>query len=286
MKKFFSAVLALMMTVSVSAQFYIYLSNGDVLKADSISVVAPTQPSGGILSGEFSVSATTKVHFSQGNLQYVGTWQFAENQWDYFGSSQSHNHRDLFGWSTGDAPNKVSTSINDYATFTDWGINAISNGGSVANVWRTLTNDEWVYLFYGRTNAAVLFGLGSVNGVNGTILLPDNWTLPTGASFTASTTQGLTDSGTYYHNSSGNNFSHNTYTKEQWYVMESAGAVFLPAAGYRLGSDLYFVGSYGYYWSATPYDSGSAYHLNSGTHRLGPQYHLYRYYGLSVRLVR
>ena len=30
MKKFFMAVIAIMMTVSVSAQFYIYLSNGEV----------------------------------------------------------------------------------------------------------------------------------------------------------------------------------------------------------------------------------------------------------------
>ena len=100
MKKIFMAVIAIMMTVSASAQFYIYLSNGDVLQADSVSLIPPaTKPVNGVLCGEFSVSDTTKVHFSQGNLQYVGTWQFAENQWDYFGNSQSDNHRDLFGWS-------------------------------------------------------------------------------------------------------------------------------------------------------------------------------------------
>ena len=60
-KKFFMAVIAIMMTASVSAQFYIYLSNGDVLQADSISTVAPTPSSdNGMLSGEFSVSATEK----------------------------------------------------------------------------------------------------------------------------------------------------------------------------------------------------------------------------------
>ena len=36
------AVIAMMMAVCVSAQFYIYLSNGSVLEADSISTVAPS----------------------------------------------------------------------------------------------------------------------------------------------------------------------------------------------------------------------------------------------------
>ncbi len=285
MKKFFSAVITMMITMSVSAQFYIYLSNGEILQADSISMVAPPAP--GMLSGEFSVSATTKVHFSQGNLQYVGTWQFAEHQWDIIGDAQADNNRDLFGWGTCDAPNKVSTTNSDYSTFTDWGENAITNGGNTANMWRTLTTDEWVYLFYGRTNAATLFGLGSVNGVNGTILLPDNWVLPAGASFTASTTQGLVDQGSEYTNSNGNNFSHNTYTKEQWSVMEAAGAVFLPAAGYRYDTSVGLAGSYGYYWSATPYGADYAFNLDFNSHGLYPQYYDYgRCIGRSVRLVR
>lgn len=293
MKKFFSAVLALMMTVSVSAQFYIYLSNGEVLQADSISVVAPPVP--GMLSGEFSVSATTKVHFSQGNLQYqasTNTWCFAANQYDLIGSDNSDISAsytgwiDLFGWGTGNNPTNVSTDYNDYATFTDWGTNAIPNGGNQANLWRTLTKDEWVYLFYGRTNAAVLFGLGSVNGENGTILLPDNWSLPAGATFTASTTQGLADKGSFYYNSNDNNFSHNTYTKEQWSVMESAGAVFLPAAGFRSGTAVDFVGSVGYYWSATPFGTSYAYGLHFGSNDFDPQINYSRYRGLSVRLVR
>ena len=255
-------------------------------RSSSSNPPTPSFPEG-ILPGEFSVSATTKVHFSQGNLQYVGTWQFATNQWDYFGESQSDNHRDLFGWGTGNNPNNVSTDYSNYATYTEWGNNPITNGGNKANQWRTLTKDEWVYLFHGRTDAATKFGLGSVNGVNGTILLPDNWTLPSGASFTASTTQGLADRGGYYYNESGNNFSHNTYTAAQWKAMEDNGAVFLPAAGCRGGSDVYFVGSYGGYWSSTPYDENYAYNPYFNSDYLNPQYYSgIRSYGFSVRLVR
>lgn len=246
----------------------------------------PTIDDNGALKGKFSVDDKgTQVQFSRGNLQYVGTWQFATNQWDYFGESQSDNHRDLFGYGTGDAPNKVSNDNGDYATFTDWGVNAITNGGNTANLWRTLTKDEWVYLFYTRENAATKFGLGSVNGVNGTILLPDNWTLPAGASFTASTTQGLADKGEYYYNESGNNFSHNTYTTAQWETMEAAGAVFLPAAGYRDGTDVYNVGSNGNYWAATPGDTYGAYDLFFSSDYLNPQSSRRRSEGFSVRLV-
>lgn len=193
---------------------------------------------------------------------------------------------DLFCWGTGNNPTNSSTDYNDYSTFVDWGTNAISNGGNEANVWRTLTKDEWGYLFYTRTNAANLFGLGSVNGVNGTIILPDNWSTPQGVSFTASTTQGLADQGSYYYNSNGDNFSHNTYTAEQWSVMEQSGAVFLPAAGDRNDTGVNYVGSNGYHWSSTPSGMYSAYDLGILSDGLYPQGIGSRYYGMSVRLVR
>ena len=242
----------------------------------------------GALNGKFTINAQgDQIVFSKGNLQYVGTWQFAENQWDVIGYAQADDNRDLFGWGTGDAPNKISTDENDYADFTDWGTNAITNGGNEANAWRTLTSDEWNYLFYTRENAATLFALGSVNGVNGTILLPDNWELPEGASFTASTTQGLADKGYYYQDVNNGHYTDNTYTLEQWAVMESAGAVFLPAAGYSYGTDVYAVGSYGYYWSATPYDTDDdAYLLFFHSSNLNPQDSFYRNNGRSVRLVQ
>ena len=257
----------------------------------------PDKPSAssGALPGKFSVSATTQVQFSQGNLQYQAStsiWRFAENQYDMIGSDNSNISAsysgwiDLFGWGTGSNPTNTSTDYNDYSTFTDWGVNKVSNGGNTANQWRTLKSEEWNYLFYGRTNAATLFGLGSVNGVNGTILLPDNWILPTGASFTASTTQGLANQGEYYYDENKNHFTDNAYTKEQWSKMESAGAVFLPAAGYRGGTDVNVPGSYGFYWSATPASAEDACNLFFLFYVLRPQDDNYRDFGLSVRLVR
>ena len=148
--------------------------------------------------------------------------------------------------------------------------------------WYTLSMDEWEYLFCGRTDAAHLFGMGSVNGINGTILLPDNWT---GDKFT-DTENGLADRGTSYENIYGTNFSFHTYTAEQWETMEANGAVFLPAAGRCYRMDVSNVGSYGSYWSATPSDEIDAWYMYFNLGILDPHGNNYREYGRSVRLVR
>ena len=261
----------------------------------------------GALKGAFTINAEGDIiQFSQGNLQatYNGgswSWSFAAHQYDYIGNAaantaitgngtvSTNGTVDLFGWSTAATTFGIhnSTDYNIYSgDFVDWGVNAITNGGNKADAWRTLTKDEWVYLFYTREGAATLFGLGSVNGVNGLILLPDNWGLPTGASFTPSTEQGLEDSGSSYDNGNGNNFSHNTYTTGQWAVMESAGAVFLPAAGYRSGTNVSDVGSLGVYWSATTLAANFKYYLLFNSETLMPQVYCGPGSGISVRLVK
>ena len=250
-------------------------------------------PSAGI--GTFSVSADKQVTFSKGNLQYHpanNEWRFAENQTDYIGDANSNiaaNYDgwiDLFCWGTGDAPTKSSTSsYSDFSTFVDWGTNII--GEDAPNTWRTLSKDEWMYIFYNRPKAQSLFALGSVNGVNGTIILPDNWTTPDGVSFVASTTQGLYWDGSYYYNSNGNNFSHNTYTAEQWQTMEQAGAVFLPASGSRWGTDVFNIGHSSDYWSSTKViENNASYYVYFNSDRLCPLYANDRRHGQSVRLVK
>lgn len=244
----------------------------------------------GALPGKFSVSATTQIQFSQGNLQYQAstkTWRFAEQQYYYVGSENEKisdsnaGWIDLFGWGTGNNPTLVGSysDYDDYSTFTDWGVNKISNGGNKANQWRTLTNDEWEYLLNERANASSKKGHATVAGVHGYILLPDSWALPSELSFS-----GLPD-----------NFGTNVYTTSDWFKMEKAGAVFLSAAGYRYGTgmySLYFVGYQGSYWSATPFkkydtydDKYHAYDFFFDKDGGWMDPHGYRYYGRSVRLV-
>jgi hypothetical protein len=192
----------------------------------------------------------------------------------------------MFGWGTGNNPTLLSEDYNDYLSFTDWGVNAISNGGNEANMWHALTYDEWWYLFHGRKNAEKLFGLGTVNEVQGIILLPDDWATPSGVTFTPSTEKGLVWAGSYYSNSNNDNYSHNSYMASEWDKMESAGAVFLPAVGFRdCGGSVDYVGSLGYYWSSTPNGSEGAWYLYFYSSRVRVNLDN-RCYGQSVRLVR
>ena len=269
-------------------------------------------PPSNLVAMPFSVSAGKQVTFSQGNLQYTqstNTWSFAENQYDYIGTDNVTGGSvssdptdgysksgtaladkvDLFGWSTNDNNNfgvSTSTDDNDYVgSFVDWGTNQI--GGDVPNTWRTLTDDEWRYLLTYRTNANDLVGIAQVNGVNGLILLPDNWVAPDGIAFKPGFH--IKDGADYY-------AAYQTFTAEQWTKLETAGAVFLPAAGLRrdgslvsyvqyCGSDVDFVQYCGYYWSATEGDSNYAYFLRfySGEARM---YNGGHYLGRAVRLVK
>ena len=243
--------------------------------------------------GLFSASADKQIIFSSGNLQYHpanNEWRFAANQTDYIGDANStisetyNGWIDLFGWGTGDAPTKSSPFYSAYQTFVDWGTNTI--GTDAPNTWRTLSKDEWNYIFYNRPNAQSLFALGSVNGVNGTIILPDNWTTPAGVSFVASTTNGLSWQGGYYYNSNGTNYGDNTYTSEQWSKMEQAGAVFLPASGSRSDTNVGDVGNIGRSWSSTGREEFYAYGVDFQSNSLNPQTNLVRDCGFSVRLAK
>ena len=254
----------------------------------------------GSLAGEFSVSASKKVRFAKGNLQYQPStekWRFAEHQFDTIGAANANigsaytGWLDLFGWGTGNNPLQTSTSYNDYSSFVDWGVNAISNGGNEANIWRTLTKDEWAYLFITRPNAATRFALGSVAGINGVILLPDEWTTPANVSVVFSTAKGLEYKEGYYENktgsSYGNNFADNTYSVEQWTILESAGAVFLPAAGRRYNTEVTDVNSRGDYFSSTPAEEArNMYALYYQSGSLHPTQEIYRCNGRAVRLVQ
>ena len=238
-------------------------------------------------AGIFSVSSSKKVIFSSGNLQYHpanNKWRFAESQLDYIGdansniSSSYNGWLDLFGWSTSSTNFGVSTSTDnaDYAgSFVDWGRNKIGN--DAPNTWRTLTYDEWSYLRRKRPNYSELCGVAQVNGVNGLILLPDDWTCPSGITFKSGFHSELDVD--YY-------AAYQTFTAAEWSKLESAGAVFLPAAGNRYGTNVYYVQYYGFYWSATEYDSGRAYYLYFRSDIVLMHILNYRDDGQSVRLVK
>lgn len=235
------------------------------LRANSLTFA----PNAGALPGLFTIDDQGhQVRFSQGNLQYttlggwyiapepgsvktgvsrkgeytsLGIWRFAPEQYEYVGEDNQYisdaypKWIDLFGWGTGSNPTLNSDEFNDWnRTFVDWGTNVISNGGNQPNIWRTLSRDEWTYLFNNHQ-----YGTGNINGVHGLILLPDNWTLPADCSFIS----GVSDD---WHD-----WARNSYTLAQWAQMEGEGALFLPYAGERWVRPMLYNFGGGYYWSST-----------------------------------
>lgn len=243
----------------------------------------------GALNGLFSVSATKRVWFSCGNLQYrasTDTWRFVDDQTNYVGngnSSMSSTYSgwiDLFGWGTSNydhGANKYwpwSTSVthSDYHAYgisschlydktgkADWGYNRIQNGGNQEHYgWRTLTNAEWEYLFTGRQTASgIRFVKAEVNGVNGLILFPDDWIASIYEFNNA--------------NSSTISFSNNVINVTDWNLLQTHGAVFLPAGGCRSIRDIREVGTVGYYWSACNKNASAiAYYLQFSSITVNP----------------
>jgi len=257
----------------------------------------------GRLNGVFSVSENLQVNFSQGNLQYqasTNTWRFAPNQWDNIGTDNANISEtysgwiDLFGWGTSGydhgavcyQPWSVNTAQSNYYAYgafyndlyefsgrADWGYNSISNGGNQENLgWRTLTKEEWSYIFNTRnTSSGVRFVKAKVNGNNGVILLPDNW---------SASTYNLTNA-----NSGEADYSSNTINLSDWSVLfEANGAVFLPANGYRSGTTISGVDENGSYWSATNANKNNVYRVDFKTSSLTQSNKMNRYRGVGVRL--
>lgn len=234
----------------------------------------------GVLSGMFTVAEGKQVHFSQGNLWYgkvgsaqTATYNFEENQYGTHGYDYISNTWGLFGWSTSATNYGMSTSVtnSDYSgVFVDWG-KAIDNEGT----WRTLSKDEWGYLFNGRDGAANKYGYATVSSKVGLIILPDEFTDPMKNSGSNAFVTGVT-----------NTFASNLYSPENWAAMESAGAIFLPAAERRFGTNISADQS-GSYWSssASSTDTDKAYYLFFNINNFNSAEQWDRYRGFSVRLV-
>ena len=266
--------------------------------------------------GKFTVDANGKtVSFAPGNLRcwivdgpdatgynYVGEdWCFADNQWDYLGSTGGANSMalgkwvDLFGWVGKSADNDTyglcthtennngwyGTSASDKLK-TDWGdipgvVSALGSG------WFTLTNAQWGYVFNTR-NGGTVGGTSparwtqgtirtDVSGVNGIILFPDGCSIAAGEF----TTLGTLNAASAWETKC---------TAAQWTALEAKGCVFLPAAGYRNGAGVHYVGSYGYYWSSSVSSEAGARSVRFYSGTVYPQNGGNRRYGFSVRLSR
>lgn len=179
------------------------------------------------------------------------------------------------GWYTASSPDVASLEDNIEDLQED--VEELQNGYFIPG-WRTPTVDEWDYIINTRSASTVSgttnarYAKAQINSINGLILLPDVFELPTGINMVNI-------------NASDAAFTGNIYTTAQWETLENAGCIFLPAAGLRYGTAVLDVGTYGYYWSSSYHNEGYAWYVYfySGDVVMGIDY---RYYGQSVRLVQ
>lgn len=221
-----------------------------------------------------NTSRSKRVIFAPGNLQATTTdyganwtWRFAEHQYDFLGNDGANTRIngkgsldvatgtvDLFGWSSSisaygihNSTNYSPAANNDYlGDFIDWGTISTFNGTTYANnYWRTLSSREnsdsyelW-YMLRNRPNTAVnsvanaRYALATINTdgtpVKGMIIFPDYYMGPTTSSTDITWGDLINNYNTY-------DWANTQCTVEGWEILQSAGCVFLPAAGYRVGS--------------------------------------------------
>ena len=265
--------------------------SGKTLSAGKVVNISTTvRKTNAPLSGVFSVCPTETVRFSGGNLQatYDGSawsWAFAANQFDYIGNAASNNcvandgkvstngTVDLFYWSTANNHLGLYPIDGCQGAFVDWGEAADVEAG-IGDGWRTLSSEEWAYLLDGRsiTNR---YCMATVNDKCGLVIFPDSYSHPAGVTAVSSA------------NTSTASFSSNTWSATDWDKVETAGAVFLPAAGYRVSStNVFNEGSVGIYWSSTPYSDTQAYDLIYWDTSFNYTHEDTKSMGASVRLVQ
>ncbi len=242
---------------------------------------------------------------------YFTQWRFAENQYDYIGSANNNISStytgwiDLFGWGTS-GWNSGANAYKPWATVdnedyypggsysnsltgtyakADWGVyNAITNGGNEPNQWRTLTTDEWQYLFKNNKWTLGYVKTTAEDSILCFMLIPADFTAPYGINVDVVGTGNLSE--TVMRDISESIYSNNTYTVEQFSQIEKLGVVALPCAGRRYGTSVYYVGSCGYYWSSSADYSNLAHSFYFHSTGVVSSGYGSRYCGISVRIVQ
>ena len=250
--------------------------------------------------GNLQFNAVEGSHATADKNVLKGTWRFAEHQMDVIGNDNTYiapdyqGWIDLFGWGTSGwyfgsynkmdpwvknqedtyyilGRNPHNSMFGEYANG-DWGIyNAISNGGNKPGLWRTLTSEEWLYLFCNHR-----WTLAKVNGNFCALLFPDNFISPEGM-----TIVNLVLNGTNAEFEK-TRYETNVYSTEQIQKLENLGVVVLPYGGYREGSIWTLCGEY---WSASVCGY-SAFYVFMNDEVVRTVSYSGRHYGMSVRLVQ
>lgn len=280
---------------SISSSDKVYFSQGNLRYQPSTSI------------WRFADEQYSLIHVSEDMTEESENVQYCDVLSEY--SAYYSGWIDFFGWGTSGWDNgnmyyhplDVQSSNKDYGptdgthyqfsltnTYAnaDWGVyNSIANGGNKPRIWRSLTNDEWNWVFAYRSASMVSgvsdarFVRARVNNVYGVILFPDYYWHPSGVTLPV----GINEMSGEYNNS---------YNAVDWRKMEKAGAVFLPASGYRtcgpttaVMDAVVSINADCYYWTTSTTNSYSAKTLMCNNSFVGCT-NLNRASGCSVRLVK
>lgn len=234
--------------------------------------------------GEFSISSSSKIEFSAGNLYYdqnttPAEFKFEPDQYDFRHVSGCTSPVKGVAFIKGiyydEVPsNTVGTfrygSIDEAittVTTTPTGDFFAKENMSVASSskWRTLNPTELKYLNNRVTKDSVfqskLSCLSLPNGekINGAIYIPDNC-------------QDSLESSVLW---------------DKWLSLEIQGAVFLPSSGERVGTVVKYAGSFGNYWTSKTYGSSQAMVLEiKDTSSTVSVFNHQKYLGNCIRLVK
>ena len=272
----------------------------------------------------FAVSETKNVYFTPGNLQYIASkegkehWQLAPTQYSYLGSSNAkpatadagtkipRGDYDLFGWGEVTYPFFGSNQNSDYqSSITDADVNLSTDWATKFNsseklyqdynqaepkeyskqggVYCVLTKDEWTYLFTNQYWGYATVTLPNDSKVYGLVVLPSS--INDDAAATAIIPlwrKGVTNA--KHNNGTDARFDDNKIASS---AIDAAGALFLPAAGYRGGTSVGRMSASdagGYYWSTTSSSATNAYYVLFNGSYFYSAYSYDRFFGRSVRL--
>ncbi len=249
----------------------------------------------------------------------LGSFSEATSDWKAYGLLYQWGRKDPFVNSATTGSNAEptlstgSTAINEIAA-NDVSVTAGAIAYTIAHPTTFITNGSAPYDWYTATNDRTAqndhlwgngeredqnFGGRPANKKKGSKSIydpcPVGYRVPPQGTWTKFTTDGAdTDN----HKTETGYFATYANIDDTWtagykffYMGDKSGqSAYYPAAGYRNLADgaLYLVGSYGYYWSSSPYSSTDVYagYLHFYNGRVIPDSDYYRAYGFSVRCAK
>lgn len=226
-------------------------------------------------SSKVSTSASNKIFFSMGDVEYNstdGTWQFGQES-DAYTSFNAGAIWDLFHWGNiaspyspeGSADGSQTSLANDWGslTFTD----AVNDGA-----WYTPSVNDFDYMLRTRNTGITINGIEnchflqcSVNGQKGLVIFPDNFasTMPADIDYSGWNSNNLDTrrEGTSASNVRSYAIDYVGISRDDWAKLARTGCTFMVEDGWYSNENGKVEIDGGCYWTSTAKSTNNAYIL-------------------------